>query len=133
MKIDGKCHCGEIAYQAEADNPLVRVCHCTDCQTVAGSAFRVSVTVPSKDFRLLRGEPKRYIKIAESGNKRLQVFCGTCGTGLYASEVENPPIIALRLGAIAQRAAFVPQLQIWRRSALPWVDSVGEVPARDGQ
>ena len=33
MKIDGRCHCGFIAYEAEADPEMTGVCHCTDCQT----------------------------------------------------------------------------------------------------
>ena len=31
-------------------------------------------------FKLLKGEPKIYIKTAESGNKRAQAFCPECGT-----------------------------------------------------
>jgi hypothetical protein len=39
---------------------------------------------------MLSGMPKTYIKTAESGNKRLHAFCGTCGTPIYSSAVENP-------------------------------------------
>jgi hypothetical protein len=37
----------------------------------------------------------------------------------------------MRLGKIAQRAAFSPQRQIWRRSALGWVDALAAVPATE--
>ena len=40
MKIEGACHCGAIAYEAEVDPEGSRVCHCTDCQTIGGAAFR---------------------------------------------------------------------------------------------
>jgi hypothetical protein len=132
MKIDGKCHCGEIAYEATVDEKSVRICHCTDCQSLGGSAFRTNVNTPAGDFKLLRGTPKRYIKVADSGNKRLQAFCGSCGTAIYASAVENPPAYSLRVGTITQRAMLKPREQIWRKSALPWVDSIGELPAREG-
>ena len=39
MKIDGGCHCGYITYEAEADPAHTAICHCTDCQTLSGSAF----------------------------------------------------------------------------------------------
>jgi hypothetical protein len=39
MKIDGACHCGSITYAAEIDPQTVAICHCTDCQTLSGSAF----------------------------------------------------------------------------------------------
>jgi hypothetical protein len=41
MKIDGACHCGYIRIEAEADPEKTTICHCTDCQTGTGSAFRV--------------------------------------------------------------------------------------------
>jgi hypothetical protein len=30
MKIDGRCHCGEITFEAEVDPDALRICHCTD-------------------------------------------------------------------------------------------------------
>lgn len=36
MKINGRCHCGEITFEAEGDPNAVNVCHCTDCQTLSG-------------------------------------------------------------------------------------------------
>src|SRR6516164_2510748 len=40
MKIDGRCHCGEITFEGEVDPDALNICHCTDCQTLSGSAFR---------------------------------------------------------------------------------------------
>ena len=39
--------------------------------------------------------------------------------------------MALRVGTIRQRAAFSPRRQIWRRSALDWVDALAAVPATE--
>ena len=54
------------------------MCHCTDCQTLSGTAFRTVASVKKENLKLLSGEPKVYIKTAESGNKRAQAFCA-CG------------------------------------------------------
>ena len=43
MKVEGACHCGRIAFEAEIDPARVSVCHCADCQTLTGSAFRLAV------------------------------------------------------------------------------------------
>lgn len=43
MKADGHCLCGYLTYEAEVDADQVEICHCTDCQTLSGSAFRVTV------------------------------------------------------------------------------------------
>jgi hypothetical protein len=39
MKIDGHCHCGRITFEAKVDPDAITICHCTDCQTLTGSAF----------------------------------------------------------------------------------------------
>ena len=82
---------------------------------------------------MLHGTPKTYIKTAESGNKRLHAFCGTCGTPIYACAVDNPQSYGLRVGTITQRAGFSPRRQSWRRSALRWVDVLATIPVvQDG-
>jgi hypothetical protein len=131
MKIDGSCHCGEITFEAEVDPAALNICHCTDCQTLSGSAFRINIQAPAEHFVLLSGTPRTYIKIAESGNQRLHAFCGTCGTPIYACAPDNPQSYGLRVGTITQRAAFSPRRQSWRRSALPWVDALAAVQAGD--
>ena len=35
-------------------------------------------------FRFLSGEPKTYVKIADSGNERVLAFCPQCGTPVYS-------------------------------------------------
>jgi len=43
MHIEGGCHCGQLKYEAEINPDDVRICHCTDCQTLTGSVYRVTV------------------------------------------------------------------------------------------
>jgi hypothetical protein len=126
MRIDGGCHCGRISFEAEIDPEKVGACHCTDCQTLSGSAFTAFVQVPKEDLRL-RGQPKVYVKTAESGNRRAQAFCTECGTRIYASAEKDPPVFNLRLGTVRQRAALAPKFQCWCRSALPWAMDLSTV------
>lgn len=121
MDIDGACHCGKIAFAASVDPDAVRLCHCTDCQTLTGSAFRAIVSAPAASFRLVRGAPRIYVKTADSGRKRRHAFCGDCGTPIYAvADVDAPAAYSLRVGTIQQRAQLRPVHQMWCRSALPW-------------
>ena len=125
MKIDGGCHCGHITYEAEIDPEMVAICHCTDCQTLSGSAFRT--VAPSKEgsFRLLSGELKLYVKIAESGAQRSQAFCPECGTPIYATSVgDGPKVHGIRVGTIRQRDALAPVRQVWIRSAQQWLPEI---------
>ena len=122
MKVTGQCHCGKISYEAEVDPATVRVCHCTDCQKLTGTAFRTNIATLPGTYRLTSGAPKIYIKTAESGTKRAHAFCPDCGTPLYATSTDpNPASYGLRLGGLDQRAELpAPARQVWCRSALPW-------------
>ncbi len=125
MKIDGGCHCGAITYEAEADPDKVGICHCSDCQELTGTAFRVTVMVPEADIRWT-GEPKVYIKTAESGRQRAQGFCGACGSQLYATSVgDGPKVYGLRTGTARQRNQLVPRREVYRRSAMAWLGPIG--------
>jgi hypothetical protein len=119
MRVEGRCHCGKISYEATVEPDTLSICHCTDCQTLSGSAFRAVISAPAESF-VIRGTPKIYVKTAESGNQRAQAFCAECGTPIYASAPSNPTTYSLRVGAIKQRAQLRPRRQIWCRSALPW-------------
>ena len=56
MKIDGACHCGHITYEAEIDPEKIVICHCTDCQTLSGTAFRTVTHSREGSFKLLSGQ-----------------------------------------------------------------------------
>ena len=133
MIVHGACHCGAIAYEAEVDPARATVCHCIDCQKLSGAAFRASVPARVEDFRLLKGTPKAYVKTAESGNRRVQAFCGDCGSPLYSADAVGAKVYMLRIGVMAERASLPPQRQIWCESALPWTVDLLDVPSAPKQ
>jgi len=134
MHVEGACHCGEIKFTADIDPDRVVICHCTDCQILSGTAFRVIVGAPTETFKLT-GAPAIYIKTtADSGARRRQAFCRACGTPIFSTEdSDSPKVYGLRVGALRQRAELRPTRHIWRRSALPWLDAVHDLPSVDGQ
>lgn len=132
MHINGGCHCGKITFTAEIDPSRVMVCHCTDCQVLSGAPFRAVVAVPIGKFKL-QGTPKSYVKVAQSGNRRAQVFCPDCGTPLYATAAENPTSVIIRLGCVEQRAQLKPAVQIWQHSAVPWLADLPSLPSSPEQ
>ena len=134
MRVNGSCHCGQITYEAEVDPERVRVCNCTDCQVLTGSAFRVSVVAKAQTFRLLTGRPKVYVKTGDSGAKRRHAFCPNCGTPVTASaDSDDPPTYSLRIGCLAQKAELPPRRRFWCKSALAWAQDISSVPGIEGQ
>ena len=126
MKVDGACACGAIKVEAEADLEKTQVCHCTDCQTATGTAFRVSIPVAGATFKII-GKPAIYVKTtAESGRPRVQAFCGTCGWPIYSTTPGEgvQPSYTLRVGILRQRDQLTPRRQFWWRSAQSWVTDI---------
>lgn len=130
MKVNGSCHCGQVRYEAEVDPERCGICHCSDCQVLTGSAYRVTISTVPGTFRLLAGVPNVYLKTtADSGQKRRHAFCPSCGSPIYASaDEDDPPTRGLRVGGLAQRAMLAPKRRIWCQSALPWSQDVGVLP-----
>jgi hypothetical protein len=130
VKIDGGCHCGYITYEGEADPETATICHCADCQTLSGSAFRTAVPVKSDVFRIVTGEPAIYVKTAESGNKRQQAFCPRCGSPIFSAPPgDGPKNYMIRLGTVRQRDRLAPKVQIWMRSRQRWLDHLSSTRA----
>jgi hypothetical protein len=128
MQVEGRCHCGFITYEAEVDPEKVVICHCTDCQTLSGSAFRTVVSTRENSFKLLSGELRIYVKTGESGTKRQQSFCPECGTPIYSAPIgEGTKVHTLRVGTIRQRNELAPKLQLWTRSAQRWLGDLGKM------
>lgn len=128
MKLHGSCSCGLITFEADADPEKVSICHCTDCQSSTGTAFRTNIRVPGENFKMLSGTPTIYIKTtADSGNPRAQAFCPRCGSPIYSTTPGDaqPASYMVRVGTLRERDRLVPKMQNWTRSALPWVSEIG--------
>lgn len=132
MQVRGACHCQAVRLSAEVQPSRVFVCHCTDCQVLSGSAFRVVARLVPGSLRV-QGEVKAYAKTAESGNVRWQYFCPECGTPLYAGSPDGSGVATVRVGVLQERALLTPTAELWRRSALPWVDALDGVAACEQQ
>jgi hypothetical protein len=135
MKIDGQCSCGAIKIEGEADPEKTQICHCTDCQTSTGTAFRISIPVPGVTFKMT-GQPTIYVKTtADSGRPRVQAFCGTCASPIYSTTPGEgvQPSYTVRVGILRQRDQLTPRRQQWWRSARPWVIGLDAVPKSEKQ
>jgi hypothetical protein len=133
MRITGQCHCGHVRYRAEIDPQEVSICHCTDCQQLTGSAFRVTASTDAGKLTMTGAAPRLYKKQGDNGRIRLQFFCPECGSPIYTTgEGEDSASVGIRLGSIDQRYELKPARQVWRGSALPWIKTLFDLPGYEG-
>ena len=132
MNITGGCHCGKIIYEAKIDLDNVVICHCTDCQSLSGSAFRTVAMSEIGGFKFVAGNPTTYIKVGDSGNEREQAFCSDCGSSIYSTSVgDGPKQYGNRLGTVDQRNQITPKKQKWIGSSQSWTQDIGSLPTTE--
>ena len=85
IKINGGYYCGDITITGEALSNKIMACHCTDCQKFSGAPYRAVAVIAADDVKI-SGSVTEFLKIAKSGNERVQGFCGKCGSHLYATD-----------------------------------------------
>mgnify|MGYP001027951349 CR=1 FL=1 len=83
-RMSGGCLCGKIRFETTSEPVMQILCHCTDCQTVSGSAFYTAYIVPLESVMLTKGEPGGFDVKSDRGRNNRRRFCQDCGTRLWA-------------------------------------------------
>ena len=118
--LKGSCLCGAIQYEVNADVTELRACHCTNCQKASGAGGSVNAPIKSSEFKLLKGQPKRYSGKADSGRTLNRFFCGECGSPLYSQRENAPEMMMLRIGTVENAGPMKIAAHIWTKSKRPW-------------
>lgn len=118
----GACSCGAIQYRL-TDRPMfVHCCHCKDCQRQTGSAFVLNALIEANRVQVLQGETREYPQPTDSGRPHIVHRCGQCGTALWSIYGGRREILFVRIGTLNEPSALPPDVHIYTRSKLPWVD-----------
>ncbi len=128
MNAAGGCACGAVRYELGATPLIVHACHCRDCQRVTGSAFVINVWLEREHVRSTGDAKPRSFLLRGGTGKDHEVFsCAACATYVW-SRYEQAPGDALfvRAGTLDHPEAITPDVHIFTRTKLPWV----ELPAR---
>ena len=117
-EFTGSCHCGEISYTFSGE-PLRQVnCHCKNCRKTSGGPYLANIFV-SEDNLLIKGSPKVYQHLADSGNQMTKKFCGNCGAQMFSLGSGRPGIVSIRGGTIDNLEIIQPTLNIFVSSKIP--------------
>src|SRR5215472_3614842 len=105
-KRTGGCLCGAIRYEAGGEPLFSLQCHCRDCQRQSGTAYVAAVRMPSAEFRITKGTPKKYVAKSDAGNDIARVFCGDCGAPLYVQVSTRPDMVGIRVSSFDDPSFF---------------------------
>ena len=117
---EGGCRCGRLRFEISAPPLLTMACHCTGCQRMTGSAFSLSVAIPSSGFAIISGEP------VIGGLKGVpeHFFCPQCFSWAFT----RPPkfvgdFVNVRQTLIDEVDPRPPFIETWTSEKLDWAST----------
>jgi hypothetical protein len=124
----GGCACGEVRYRLCREPLFTQCCHCLNCQRQSGSAFVINVLIEADQVQLLAGEPRR-VDVPRGARTTQQIFrCPACQVAVF-SRYTRAGIRFVRGGTLDDPSSVTPDVHIYTRSKLSWVELPDSVPA----
>ena len=129
--LEGGCACGGVRYRLNSAPMFVHCCHCHDCQRQTGSAFVINALIETTRITLLQGEPAPVVVPTDSRRRHDVYRCQTCQTALWSDYGGRPGLRFVRVGTLDDPSALPPDVHVYTRSKLPWIELPAGVPAFD--
>jgi len=121
-EFSGGCACGEIRYRLRSAPMFVHCCHCTSCQTETGSAFVINALIESDRVEAIKGAPEPVMTSSESGKGQQIWRCPSCRVALWSNYGgATDRLRFVRVGTLDTPGDLPPDIHIYTRSKLPWV------------
>ena len=121
MTFSGLCACGLVKFRLTSAPMFIHCCHCTDCQRQTGSAFVINALIEAKHIAA-DGTTEIVTLPTDSGRPHDVTRCPTCETALWSDYGRRKTVFFIRVGTLDKPAAVPPDVHIFTRSKLPWVD-----------
>ena len=130
------CLCGANVISWDVEPALKFRCHCIDERKLTGAAFALNIIIPLESPKVLKGELKVWGKTVNSGNMMYNHSCGQCGSLLYRHSTGYPGVFTVKAGCIDSEedpsTTFVPDIEIFTRSRVPYVPAIEGVTQCSG-
>jgi hypothetical protein len=127
---EASCSCGRLRLTAEGEPVRISICHCYACQQRTGSAFGMQARFPADRVRI-EGRGTVYERVSDDGEGRTFHFCPECGGTVYYTTADRPGLIAVAIGAFADRDFPRPTVSVWEERMHPWVGLPVDMEHRD--
>jgi hypothetical protein len=119
-RMTGRCLCGGVRYEGEAEPIFMRACHCKVCQRFTGSAFVTAIAVPRKSI-IITGTLTTYTQLGgTSGLPLHRRFCPECGSPVVV-HVESSTRMVIMAVTLDDTAFIRPTANIFCDEAQSWV------------
>jgi hypothetical protein len=127
---EGSCACGVVRYRLTGEPLFTHCCHCLNCQRQTGSAFVINVLIEADRVAMLAGSPQPVDVPRDDGSTQRIYRCPNCQVAVF-SEYGWPEVLFVRGGTLDEPSSVSPDVHIYTKSKLPWIELPESVPAFD--
>jgi hypothetical protein len=127
---EGGCACGALRYRLTDEPLFTHCCHCRNCQRQTGSAFVINVLIEADRVIVLAGNPQRVDVPRDDGSTQPIYRCPNCQVAVF-SAYGWPEVLFVRGGTLDEPTSVSPDVHIYTRSKLPWVELPESIPTFD--
>jgi hypothetical protein len=127
--LKGGCACGTVRYELTAAPMFVHCCHCRDCQRQTGSAFVLNALIEATHVNVESGVVNPIVVPTDSGRPHRIFRCTNCQTAVWSEYGGLGKLRFVRVGTLDDTTALAPDVHIYTRSKLPWVQLPAGVPS----
>jgi hypothetical protein len=114
------CSCGQLRVTCEGEPVRLSMCHCLECQKRTGSPFGVQARFRREQVAV-EGRATEFERVGDEGNRITLRFCPECGSTVYWTLSGFPDLVAVAVGAFADRDFPAPRISVYERRRHPWV------------
>jgi hypothetical protein len=108
---------------------FVHCCHCRDCQRQTGSAFVLNALIEATHVNVESGVVNPIVVPTDSGRPHRIFRCTNCQTAVWSEYGGLGKLRFVRVGTLDDTTALAPDVHIYTRSKLPWVQLPAGVPS----
>ncbi|KAL7940998.1 Mss4-like protein [Trichoderma barbatum] len=122
--LTGRCQCpvDPIIYKITSKPHSLNVCYCHECQRQTGSAFALTLVVPSIGIEIenttMLQQLRNFERKTMSGGIRGGVFCSNCGVRLWHFDPAKPEWTSVKAGTLDEKVDFGAAQHIWTKRML---------------
>lgn len=116
--LNGRCGCDAVRFEVTAPLVASAYCHCTRCQHRSGTAAQASAKVVEGSVSVSAGEDR--LRGWWPGDGLEKVFCGDCGSAVFARDRTSGDIVIVLVGAIEGDPGTRPSARQFVAYAASW-------------
>ena len=124
--INGRCECGRVGYEIDADISEFSHCHCSQCRRLHGAAYATFGAVARDKFRYVSGEAD--IKVYASSNANDRIFCSECGSNILVDAKSEPDVLYICMGTVDGNPPRPPGFHAYVGSKAAWHEITDDLP-----